>query len=310
MSAEFTRTAGATRAFDACTKAVSFDAAGPGLVITTQASCRQFDVSTARRAHSAGRGDQPWCNFDHAPYGFQRLAGETLARQRQLRPYAVVVLTGSFLISSYAGRVCATPGHVLLQPALDCHQIRFNSPCVTLIRLPWHGGGRVGRFYKLEETESFATLARRSLNEASVMLQSLIIEGSLERSDRCNEWPDRLANALADNPTLTLAAWANENGLARETVCRGFRAAYGVPPATFRSELHARAAWFEITQTSRKLAAIATDLRFADQAHMTRLVRQIYGAPPAAWRRQVAHATLEHSQSGWRQSCQEVIANS
>ena len=78
------------------------------------------------------------------------------------------------------------------------------------------------------------------------------------------------------------------NGLARETVSRGFAAAYGATPSVLRAELRARFAWLRITRGSDGLCNIAADTGFADQAHMTRWIHRITGAPPAAWRRTAA----------------------
>jgi len=52
----------------------------------------------------------------------------------------------------------------------------------------------------------------------------------------------------------------------------------------FSSTIVARAAWGRIAETRAPLADIAYDLGFADQAHMTRAVRWLTGAAPAAWR--------------------------
>ncbi|MEO7735173.1 MAG: helix-turn-helix domain-containing protein, partial [Kofleriaceae bacterium] len=83
----------------------------------------------------------------------------------------------------------------------------------------------------------------------------------------------------------SLAGWAAQHGVARETVARGFAAAFGVSARQFRAELKAREAWLRIVRTPDSLAAIAAAAGFADQAHMTRGVRALTGAAPAAWRR-------------------------
>ena len=43
-------------------------------------------------------------------------------------------------------------------------------------------------------------------------------------------------------------------------------------------------AWLAIARTHTPLAAIAADTGFADQAHMTRSVKDVTGASPGAWR--------------------------
>jgi AraC-like DNA-binding protein len=100
-----------------------------------------------------------------------------------------------------------------------------------------------------------------------------------------NDWPDLLLTELARNASTEIGAWAEVNGLARETVSRGFATAYGITPSVLRAELRARAAWLRITRGSDCLCRIAADTGFADQAHMTRWIHRITGAPPAVWRR-------------------------
>jgi transcriptional regulator GlxA family with amidase domain len=102
---------------------------------------------------------------------------------------------------------------------------------------------------------------------------------------------------LTRNASTELSAWAEVKGLARETVSRGFAAAYGITPSVLRAELRARTAWLQITRGSDCLCGIAADTGFADQAHMTRWIHRITGAPPAAWRRSV-----RGSESGTRES--------
>jgi AraC-like DNA-binding protein len=73
--------------------------------------------------------------------------------------------------------------------------------------------------------------------------------------------------------------------MARETVARGFSAAFGVSARQFRTEMKARDAWLRVVRTRDRLADIAASAGFADQAHMTRRIRALTGASPAAWRR-------------------------
>jgi transcriptional regulator GlxA family with amidase domain len=90
---------------------------------------------------------------------------------------------------------------------------------------------------------------------------------------------------LTANGSTEIGVWAEINGLARETVSRGFAAAYGIAPSVLRAELRARSALLRITRGSEGLCRIAADTGFADQAHMTRWIHRLTGAPPAAWRR-------------------------
>jgi transcriptional regulator GlxA family with amidase domain len=102
---------------------------------------------------------------------------------------------------------------------------------------------------------------------------------------QCLDWPDRLAWALAANPALPLADWARQQGLAAETISRGFHVAFGITPKRMRYEVRARSALHAATDTRDPLAQIASEAGFADQARMTHAVRDIAGMPPGYWRR-------------------------
>jgi AraC-like DNA-binding protein len=209
----------------------------------------------------------------------------SLPRHRHLRAYATVVLAGSFEESGYVGRIRATAGDVLIHPTMDCHANRMVSAGVKLIRLDWPDASGIGGLYHLEEVDELARTAEKDVIEATRLLERALGKKSLPSPGQRNDWPDLLLIDLARNASTELSAWAEVKGLARETVSRGFAAAYGITPSVLRAELRARTAWLQITRGSDRLCGIAADTGFADQAHMTRWIHRISGAPPAAWRR-------------------------
>ena len=209
----------------------------------------------------------------------------SLPRHRHLRAYATVVLAGSLEESGYIGRIRATAGDVLIHPALDCHANPIVSAGVKLIRLDWSDASGVGGLYHLDEVEELARTAEKDVMEATVLLECALQKKRLPSPGRRNDWPDLLLVDLAKNASMGIGLWAEMNGLARETVSRGFAAAFGIAPSVLRAELRARSAWLRIMRGSDCLCRIAADTGFADQAHMTRWIQRITGAPPAVWRR-------------------------
>ena len=209
----------------------------------------------------------------------------SLPRHRHLRPYATVVLAGTLEESGYVGRLVATTGDVLIHPALDCHANQMVSAGVKLMRLAWSDTSAIGALYRLDEVDTLARTAEKDVAEAALLLEHFLQKRWSPPPGRKNDWPDVLAQHLARNTSMEIGAWAEANGLARETVSRGFALAYGIAPAVFRAETRARAAWLRVTRGSDCLCAIAAETGFADQAHMTRWVHRITGAPPAAWRK-------------------------
>jgi AraC-like DNA-binding protein len=223
--------------------------------------------------------------FRHITPGIETLRSSfSLPRHRHLRAYATVVLAGTFEESGYVGRIRATAGDVLIHPALDCHANRMISAGVKLLRLDWpdaSGGG----LYRLNEVDAVARTAERDVRQAALLLEDALRKNLSRPPGKRDDWPDLLAGVLAGNAATEIGVWAERNGLARETVSRGFAAAYGVAPAAFRAEWRARTAWLRITGGSESLSTIAAETGFADQAHMTRWIHRITGAPPAAWRK-------------------------
>ena len=209
----------------------------------------------------------------------------SLPRHRHLHAYATVVLAGSFEESGYVGRIRATAGDVLIHPTLDCHANRMVSAGVKLIRLNWPDSSESGGLYCIDDIDAVARTAEKDIVEAA-----LALEHALKRKccspRKFDDWPDALADALTGETSMPLGDWAALNGLARETVSRGFAATYGITPAAFRAEWRARKAWLRLMGKPDCLCTVAVETGFADQAHMTRWIHRITGAPPAAWRRQ------------------------
>jgi AraC-like DNA-binding protein len=225
--------------------------------------------------------------IDTLPPGF------SLPRHRHFRAYATVVLAGSFEESGYNGRLRPTEGDVLIHPTLDCHANHMVSAGLKLIRLDWPDIEGSGGLYRFDEVDAVARIAEKDVRQATLFLQHALRKPCPPAPGRRDDWPDLLAAALKANTAIAIGDWAEANGLARETVSRGFAAAYGVAPAAFRAEWRARAAWLRITRKSERLCTIAAETGFADQAHMTRWIHRITGAPPNAWRRD---SGLSHSQ--------------
>jgi AraC-like DNA-binding protein len=209
----------------------------------------------------------------------------SLPRHRHLRAYATVVLAGAFEESGNNGRILATAGDVLIHPALDCHGNQMVSAGVKLIRLDWTDDSGIGGLYHLDDVDEIARAAEKDLIEATHLLEQALRKKGAPSPGRRNDWPDLLLQDLAQNAATEIGEWAEMNGLARETVSRGFTAAYGIAPSVLRAELRARSAWLRITRESESLCRIAAETGFADQAHMTRWIHRTTGAPPAVWRR-------------------------
>ena len=213
--------------------------------------------------------------------------GHDLPRHRHLQPYAIVLIRGRFDQVGYAGRVRVQAGDLLIQPTLDTHANRMPAGAgARILRLPWSDLDDLGGVFALRDLDAVVRAAERDSHEAAHLAREQWSRHASRRAP-AGDVPDQLATQLASGSVTSLASWAEQLGVARETVSRGFTAAYGVSARRFRAELKARDAWLRIVRTRDRLAEIAIATGFADQAHMTRGVRALTGATPAAWRRDV-----------------------
>jgi AraC-like DNA-binding protein len=216
-------------------------------------------------------------------------AGQHLPRHAHSASYVTLVLEGFYEQVGYAGRWRAQAGDVLIQPTLDCHADTMHSRGLVLMRLPWRheaGPGGVWRGLDVDEIRRAGAVdpaAGRALVAARVAGRPPL--AAVEE-----HWVDPLAARLAADPRQSIAGWAEGVGRSREAAARAFQARFGVAPARLRLELRTRAAWLRIVGTREALAAIAQELGFADQAHMTRAVRWLTQATPGQWRARCSNA--------------------
>jgi AraC-like DNA-binding protein len=219
--------------------------------------------------------------------GFERLEpGQCVPRHAHLSAYVSIVLGGWYEQASYAGRMELRPGDVLVQPMLDRHESRA-APAVApdLLRLAWFADPGVGGVHRPEGLDAVIRAADRDPREASELLREMI-GPETARPPLQRDWPDLLAAELR-SARPRIDSWARANGLARETVSRGFRQVFGVSPRDFAIQYRDRKAWIRIASGDDRLSAIAADLGYADQSHMTRAIGALTGAPPARWRRRL-----------------------
>ena len=207
--------------------------------------------------------------------------GLTLPRHRHRAGYATVVLAGSFIEASFAGRFVVEAGDVLLHGRFDCHEDIANSRRgPQILRLPWDEDAREGRF-RVGDADFLARLAE---NDPIAAMRELKLQLHTAAAPRDIHWSERLAADLTVDPGLSLDSWSEKAQLAPATVSRGFRRAFGTSPKLFRLETRTRRAWHEIVASSRPLTAIAHEFGFADLAHLSRSVRAFTGNTPSAWR--------------------------
>jgi AraC-like DNA-binding protein len=220
--------------------------------------------------------------FAPTPYGHEHRGSRVyLPRHVHDRAYAALVLAGSYEESGSRGRFRVGPGDVLLHDAFDAHLNRFQRGGARIFSLAmeaWPSDISMGR---VADPESIVRIAEREPTDASRLLLAQLRRQPILHYD----WPDILADDLIGDPGWRLDEWARKRSLAPSTVSRGFRKIFATTPAAFRLGARTRRALKMITGSDLPFAAIAAATAFADQAHMSRAVRALTGAPPGSWRR-------------------------
>ena len=206
-------------------------------------------------------------------------AGLVVKRHRHDEGYATLVLGGELVEASFSGRAAACAGDVLLHARFDCHSNWcWRRRTLRIVRLPWDDD--LEGHFRVRDPDLIARLAERDPFEATVALRD-----SLEpHPSRAADWPEALAHEIRNDPSIAIRAFAECEGLAPETISRGFRQAFDVAPRAFRLEVRARLAWNAVVRSDRSLTTIAHELAFADLAHMSRSITVLTGRSPTAWR--------------------------
>ena len=202
-------------------------------------------------------------------------AGERLGRHRHASAYAALVLEGGYIEAGDRGRFAVTAGQVVLHGPYESHQDAFFARGARVLNLPVHCEGR--SLARIADPDAIARLAERDLQAACDLLRASLIEDAADLGD----WPDRLGQSLIADPDVDLGEWAAQHGLAPQSLSRGFRKAFGVTPKRFRAEQRVLCAVRALPGWRGTGAALAAELGFADQAHMTRSIGNLTGRSPS-----------------------------
>jgi len=206
-------------------------------------------------------------------------------RHHHREGYATVVLAGSFTEVSFAGRMEAEPGDVLLHGRFDCHlDIARSRGALQILRLPWQNDVLEGKF-RVRDPDALVRLAEVDTELAASQLHEELRSPPL----RDPQWIDELASALTGNSGFRLQEWADRRGLRADVLSRVFTREFGVSAKRFRLESRTRLAWREVLGSVRSLTEIAVQAGFSDLAHMSRSIHVFTGRPPTAWRTRPVH---------------------
>ena len=95
---------------------------------------------------------------------------------------------------------------------------------------------------------------------------------------------DRAREAIALDPTLDLVALARIAAVSAHHLSRTFRAETGETVSCYRNRVRTRLVLERLAEGEDRLARLAAELGFSDQAHLARVVRQELGRTPSSLR--------------------------
>jgi AraC-like DNA-binding protein len=220
--------------------------------------------------------------FHEAVLGREYCDSGDLPRHRHAAGYMTLIVSGGYDEAGDVGRFRVRPGDLLVHRPFEAHCNAFGRGSAEVINLPLVDLPHLAALNRVADPDLVARLAGRDPAEAA----RAAVEGA-EPVTGEDDWPDALAADLRRPGLFRIGHWARDRGLAPASVSRGFRRLFGTTPERYRAEARARLAWARIVRTADPLAAIACDLGFADQPHMTRYVGAVTGHPPARWRDRV-----------------------
>lgn len=212
---------------------------------------------------------------------WQTIRSSVFSRHSHQHAYAAIVLSGGYEEAGDQGRFWVEAGDVVLHDRFEAHLNRFPDSGAVVVNLPLPVGHSFSPgLANVPDLDSIIQTAETNQTQAVDLLLSTVIVRKAESAD----WPDELAAALIQCPSLSLSRWGEMNGLSPWAISRGFMQVFGLSPSVFRARTRSRHAWKAIESSEEPLAQIAASLGFSDQPHMTRSVKQMTGLGPQAWR--------------------------
>lgn len=212
-------------------------------------------------------------------------AGDSLATHRHAQAYAALVVDGNYWESSLEGPVLCVPGTLLLHPYFHAHGNRFGRHGARVINLPL-SDRLVPEQRSIRQVDCLKEAAEVFANEPDALsdLLARAQPAAVERTER-SSWQADFMQQLQDSD-LPIARIARQAGVSGAYASRSLRHSHGLSPQLLRRELRLRRA-LTLLAEDQPLADIAAVCGFADQSHLSRVVRACTGLPPARLRRQV-----------------------
>lgn len=228
--------------------------------------------------------------------------GDAIAPHGHARAHFMVILGGSYRTDAKPAAPETQPV-IVYNPPGTWHSDRFEGPGVFFsIELDETRARDAAAFglpdhpIRLEEGRQQAAMrrimracARRAPDVSESLCLELLAETGVERpgENLRPRWLDRVIDRLRSMPQepAPIGVLAREANVHPVHLARAFRRHCGCTPGEFQAALRLASAAEALRGGNRPIVEIALDSGFADQSHLTRRFRALYGVPPAVYRR-------------------------
>lgn len=229
-----------------------------------------------------------------------------------------VVLAGGWVDGSEAPYREAFAPSVVVEPAGELHANRFAPVETAVLSLSVQAdrlGSMVGevtrRFLQVRDPY-IDVLARRTAHELerpddvtplAVEAAALELVARLARSaglERRPAWLGKAHAVLHDRyaDPLSLDEIADAVGIEPERLARGFRRAYGEPLGAYIRRIRVNAAARLLATTDAPISQVASEVGFADQAHLTRWFGRYLETTPGRYRGSARRDLIRSARTG------------
>jgi len=229
----------------------------------------------------------------------------TVPAHAHTRPYFCYVSAGGFREVGIGGSYVASRGTLVFHPATETHSDEFGvsggrcfnieiSDDLGLAREPGVIRGRAVRYAaelyrEMRAWDAASAVVAEGLTRALVARVGFDLDVERERrpARRASIDLSRAVERLRADPCNppSLATLAHDAGLDALAFARSFRKQYGCGVGAFVRAERVEMAKRALAESASTVSAIAAELGFADQAHLTRVFRDATGWTPAAFRR-------------------------
>ncbi len=205
---------------------------------------------------------------------------------RHREPYIAVIADGCLEEVGEHGRTTLTAGEFIIHEAFEAHADDAGDAGVEIINLPLPSNFDAASASGAADIED---LLRKITQDGADAAAQWLLGSATRTQRRKTDWPDALAADLSADFALSIVQWAEQRGMAPETVSRGFRRAYGITPKSFRAIVRARKAAAALQRTRAPLVQVALEFGYSDQSHFCRAITEVTGVSPARWRRSTGY---------------------